>query len=95
MHGILPLKSILANRHIGTSGECPIYNEGAEDIVHLLFLCHTARELWASLGVHEIIEQAVHADRSGSAVLEYLLQSNNISMPDFDYIDLKETVSVT
>jgi hypothetical protein len=24
MHGILPLKSILANRHVGTSGQCPL-----------------------------------------------------------------------
>jgi hypothetical protein len=24
LHGILPLKSILVNRHIGTSGECPV-----------------------------------------------------------------------
>jgi hypothetical protein len=35
LHGILPLKSILANRHIGTTGECPVCHQGAEDIRHL------------------------------------------------------------
>jgi hypothetical protein len=38
LHGILPLKCILANRHIGTSSECPICGQGPEDIRHLLFL---------------------------------------------------------
>jgi hypothetical protein len=39
LHGILPLKSILINRHIGDSNECPLCQLDAEDILHLLFKC--------------------------------------------------------
>jgi hypothetical protein len=42
LHGILLLKSIMENRHVSTSGECPICNEAAEDILHLLFQYPTA-----------------------------------------------------
>jgi hypothetical protein len=38
MHGIIPLKCVLANRHIGVSSECPICQLDAEDVRHLLFL---------------------------------------------------------
>jgi hypothetical protein len=37
LHGIIPLKCILANRHIGTTSECPICRSGPEDVRHLLF----------------------------------------------------------
>jgi hypothetical protein len=37
-------KCILANRHIGDSGACPICNQGAEDVLHLLFTCPMAVE---------------------------------------------------
>jgi hypothetical protein len=50
LHGILPLKSILYNRHIGTTGGCPICNQGPEDISHLLFQCEAAQNLWESFG---------------------------------------------
>jgi hypothetical protein len=46
LHGILPLKSILANRHIGNNGSCPICRLGAEDTNHLFFRCHVAQEVW-------------------------------------------------
>jgi hypothetical protein len=39
LHGLMPLKSILVNRHIGHSGQCPICSLAAEDVSHLLFLC--------------------------------------------------------
>jgi hypothetical protein len=38
LHGIFPLKSILANRHIGTSGTCPVCNQGALRIFCISFL---------------------------------------------------------
>jgi hypothetical protein len=38
LHGIIPLKCVLANRHIGVSRECPICQLDAEDVRHLLFL---------------------------------------------------------
>jgi hypothetical protein len=46
LHGILPLKSILVNRHIGTSGQCPVCNLFPEDVLHMLFQCQTAVDLW-------------------------------------------------
>ena len=69
LHGILPLKAILANRHVPVSGECPICHQAAEDVLHLLFKCPTAQEIWRLLSMHDIIEEATQVDRSGSAVL--------------------------
>jgi hypothetical protein len=43
LRGIIPLRAILANRHIGSNGACPICNQGAEDIRHLLFRCTNAK----------------------------------------------------
>jgi hypothetical protein len=77
LHGIIPLKSILVNRHIGTSGQCPICMQGPEDMAHILFQCHMARELWTSLGVIDCIDEALLSDRSGSAILEYLIRDLN------------------
>ena len=69
LRGIIPLRAILANRHIGSNGACPTCNQGVEDIRHLLFLCTNAKELWRRLGVTHIIDRAIHVDRSGSAIL--------------------------
>jgi hypothetical protein len=76
LHGILPLKSILVNRHIGTSGQCPVCNLWPEDVLHMLFQCQPASELWKSLGLDTIIADAMQSERSGSVVLEELLRSN-------------------
>ena len=94
LHGIIPLKSIMVNRHVGTSGECPICHVAAEHILHLLFQCHKAREMWRLLGLDSIMEAASSIDWAGSVVVEYLLRSNNNTMPGFENIGLKETISV-
>jgi hypothetical protein len=95
LHGILTLKEILANRHIGNVGSCPICGLGAEDVLHLLFTCTKAQETWAELGISEEIEDALHSDRDGSAVLEHLLLKKDRSVPGFDHINLRELISVT
>jgi ribonuclease HI len=95
LHGILPLKCILANRHIGTSGECPICHHGPEDISHLLFKCHTAQELWRSLGLHAIIEHAIQNERSGSVALEILLRAEPKGLHGFNSVMVKETIAIT
>jgi hypothetical protein len=95
LHGILPLKCILANRHVGTSSECPICHDGPEDILHLLFRCTAAQELWSSLGIHEIIEEAMSGDQSGSVVLEIIPRRGDNSMPGFNDIGLIEVVAIT
>ena len=95
LHGIIPLKSILVNRHIGTSGQCPICDQSAEDIRHLLFQCTTAQEMWMSLGLSNIIRVAMMGDPSGSAVLEVLLRRSDNAMPGLNIVGLKETISIT
>jgi hypothetical protein len=94
LHGILPLKCILANRHIGTSSECPICQQGPEDINHLLFQCQTARDLWRSLDLHVIIEQEMHNERSGFVVLENLLWANPRGLHGFTNVMIKETIAI-
>jgi hypothetical protein len=94
LHGILPLKSIMVNRHIGTSSQCPICTLAAEDVLHLIFKCPTAQALWDSLGIRGIIEEALNIDRSGSAVLEFKLMKNDNSIPGFSCVGLKETITV-
>jgi hypothetical protein len=62
IHGIIPLKCILANRHIGNSSECPICKQGPEDIQHLLFLCPATQDLWTQLGLQDVINGATLED---------------------------------
>lgn len=45
LHGAIPVKSVLVNRHIGTDSLCPICHKYAEDLKHLLFDCSPAQEL--------------------------------------------------
>jgi hypothetical protein len=45
LYGLIPLKSVLVNQHIGTSGQCPLCTLDAEDVSHLLFQCSAARDL--------------------------------------------------
>jgi hypothetical protein len=94
LHGILPLKSIMVNRHVGTSGQCPICNLDAEDVLHLLFKCPTAQALWDSIGIPGIIEDALFVDRSGLTVLEFLLLKKDNDIPGFSSVGLKETIIV-
>jgi hypothetical protein len=92
LHGLLPLKSILVNRHIGHSGQCPICLLGPEDISHLLFTCPAAQGLWSALGLTDIVQQAVQVDRAGSAVLEFLVRDHNQAMPAIPSIKLSEVI---
>jgi hypothetical protein len=59
LHCIIPLKCILANRHVGDSGSCPLCNQGAEDVLHLLFRCPLARDLWEMLGLDDLVLRQV------------------------------------
>ena len=92
LHGIIPLKCILANRHIGTSGECPICHLAAEDVKHLLFDCQPAVELWNNLGVREIITAKSQLERSGSVILEDLLNLEENSLSVMPSLGFKEVL---
>jgi ribonuclease HI len=94
LHGIIPLKAILANRHIGTSGSCPVCNLDAEDIRHLLFTCPAATIVWQNLGLSQIIDDVLLEDRAGSAVLEYILNKQNNDLEGFTLFGVKEVVLV-
>jgi ribonuclease HI len=95
LHGIIPIKCVLANRHIGNSGACPICDQGAEDVRHLLFTCPAAVQVWQNLGIHHIILDALQVDLAGSAVLEYLMNRQDNTMRGFSDVGLKEIISVT
>jgi hypothetical protein len=95
LHGILPLKSILYNRHIGTTGGCPICNQGPSDTSHLLFQCEMARDLWENLGIADIIIEAEQVHRAGSTVLQELLRRQDNTMVGFSNIGLKELILVS
>jgi ribonuclease HI len=95
LHGIVPLKCVLANRHIGTSGECPICHQGPETVMHLLFLCPAAKSIWQNLELTDLIDEATNVDRSGSAVLEYLMRLQQNNMQGLEIVGLKEVIAVT
>jgi hypothetical protein len=95
LHGILPLKSILVNRHIGTSGQCPVCNLWPEDVLYMLFQCQPASELWKFLGLDTIIADAMQSKRSGSLVLEELLRSNPYDAHGYSSFKLHELIAIT
>src|SRR3989337_1697310 len=79
LHGTLPCRVTLANRHMKVSPLCPFCASGLEDTKHLLFQCQKAKEVWRRLGLDEIIAQACEVDRAREEVLGFLLH-----MPDQD-----------
>jgi ribonuclease HI len=86
------LKGILASRHVGTISACPICQQDPEDILHLLFQCPTAADLWGTFGLQNFIDAFISANQSGSVVLEQILKSNSNVIPGLD-LGLKEVVS--
>jgi hypothetical protein len=70
LKGLLPCRAILANRHVGDAGGCPICQNGAEDIKHMIFTCDRAKQVWCSLGIEEKIQRLLMTDHSGSVILE-------------------------
>jgi hypothetical protein len=73
---------------------CPICKQDPKDVRHLLFQCQSAIELWSSLGLQPVIEEAASADMAGSAMLEHILRRQDNSLPGFSNIGLKETISM-
>lgn len=76
LHGALPCRVVLANRHMNISGQCPLCATGAEDIFRMLFKCTWAAKIWNLLECQQFIAEACEYDHAGSAVLEFLLCSS-------------------
>jgi hypothetical protein len=51
-------------------------------------------EIWAVLGLSEVIQEGIQTDLSGSAVLESLLTSQEIPYHNFD-VGLKEVIGIS
>ena len=95
LHGIVPLKCILANRHIGTTGECQICRLGPEDVRHLLFHCQAARDMWNSLDLTAIIDEAAQEDRADRLYWKFCSNVKGNSVQGLEGIGLKETISIS
>jgi ribonuclease HI len=94
LHGLIPGMAILANRHIKVPAQCPICKMGAEDIMHLMFTCSRAKEVWTALGLNDFITHWSKLDRSGSVVLEEILRADLNLSPVLGSLSVKETVAV-
>ncbi|SPT16716.1 unnamed protein product [Triticum aestivum] len=77
LHGTLPCRATLANRHMKVWPLCPTCSQGVEDTKHMLFLCTKAKEVWKRLGMDDIIDRACEVDRAREAILNtfYFFQS--------------------
>jgi hypothetical protein len=73
LHGLILCYGVLANRHVGTSSQCPICSLGCEDILHMLFNCPRAKQIWATLGVGDKISDILQTDRSGSVLIDQMI----------------------
>ena len=73
LHGILPCYDVLVNRHIMNNSTCPVCKRYCEDIKHVIFQCEEAKGIWQKIGLIEVVTEACQIDRSGSAVLDYLM----------------------
>jgi ribonuclease HI len=94
LHGLVPGRGILANRHIKVSAQCPVCSSGCEDIKHLMFTCKRAKEVWKELGLEDYIRTACDIDHSGSVVLEEILRGPLKNNPVIGLLGLKETILV-
>lgn len=94
LHGLVPGMCLLANRHIKVAAQCPICQQGAEDIRHLIFTCKRAKEVWKALGLDDFLKQFMATDRSGSVILEEILRSQVKKSPIIGHLGFQETVAV-
>ena len=95
LHGTLPCRVTLANRHMKISPIYPTCSEGLEDRKHMLFLCRKAKEVWKRLGLDDIIDKACEVDRVGEAMLEYLLLLQDQELLIFGHHNVHEMIVVS
>ena len=94
LHGIIPVKSTLTNRHTETDDQCRICHDHPEDLKHLLFECAPAKMMWYILKLEQAVSDACIVDRSGSAVLEELLDSSTSHYLGLPRVGIAEVVAI-
>lgn len=95
LHNAIPYMCVLANRHISTSGQCPICETHAEDVEHMLIKCSRANQIWRHLGLHETIDSPHDPTRSGAEVLEMILCDPLHQRSYMGVVDLPEMVAIS
>jgi hypothetical protein len=73
LHVIVHRMTILAARHIKVHPQCALCRVGPKDMKHLLFSCIWDRQVWDSLGVIQMMDEAFRVDRLRSVILERIL----------------------
>ncbi|PNT62073.1 hypothetical protein BRADI_5g25075v3 [Brachypodium distachyon] len=94
LHGALPCRMVLADRHIKVSGLCPVCGVASKDICHMLFRRPRAMEVWQNLGLLHDVERACLLDMAGSAVLDFLLVCAKQQNRTLDHGLLSETFAI-
>jgi ribonuclease HI len=95
LHGVVPGKAILADRHIKVSPQCPVCMAGAEDIRHMLFTCQQAKEIWKAMGLLDYIKQTSLGERCGSSILEDLIRNYQNKTQVLGMLNIEESIAVT
>jgi ribonuclease HI len=91
LHGLIPCKGILANRHIENSSSCPACQSHCEDIKHALFECNQAKEIWRILGVADNINSTLYLHPSGSVVVAEMITRPK-QIDELNHIGLAELI---
>lgn len=74
---------------------CPACSNGPEDTKHVLFWCENAKEVWAKLGLYEVINKACVVDRAGEAVLEFLICTQDQELSIMGIQNARELITIT
>lgn len=77
LHGTLPCRSILANNHIKVVEHFSVRDLAAEDAKGTSCEYQKAKDIWKTLGLDDLIEQALSHDHAREVALEYLLRLEN------------------
>ena len=95
LNNAIPCQCVLANRHIGTSSQCPVCRVHAEDISHAIFKCPRAGEIWRVLGLQEMIIAASSEGRSGAEIIEQVLCDPCHQITFLNVINVPEMFAIT
>jgi hypothetical protein len=71
----------------------PLCQWGVEDVKHVLFECPGAGIVWEHRGLSQMVKSACVSDRTGQAVLEYILSTEQHTMLTFGRESIPEIVA--